>query len=1513
MKKLFTTLFALLIALGGVAQTKYTISMTNGKAYAVVQVGSTVKEVETTEALADMQIKIVADKPAQNMAFAKWTASRGVTLVDETNATTGFIMPARDVAIVAKYRHRQVAGKCGDNMTWSIDPATGVLTIAGTGAMYDYTEDEELSPWAEYMDKIKTVNIGEGVTSIGDYAFIYATDMTSITLPSTLQSIGELAIGGCSSLKHVDLPEGLTTLKWQALYKCTAMDTLLLPSTLTLIDGNAFAECTGIKQITAKMSKVPTMGEGAFRNVPAAIPVYVPYGALEDYKADVEWKHFTNIQGDPNTSGLCYESDDIIWFFDEATGTLTIRGKGAVPGITHYQQSPGYKFASKITSIVVEYGITELGDGLFVVSYNKVKTLTLPMTLTKVSTGVFGNSGSSMTEITCKAMTPPVCGEAAPAAFTKIPKTIPVYVPAGAVDAYKAAPIWKDFTNIQEMPNSGKCGANLYWMFDDETGVLTITGTGAMEDYDEDMNPAGWNPWGDKITSVVIGEGVTGIGDYAFWKCTNIEQITVKATTPPTVGEGAFNDVPKTITLYVPGNKVNTYQKNTDWKVFTNIQPDPTGGTGGESITWAFDAVSSTLTISGTGDMDDWASRAEVPWAELRSDIVTVTIDEGITSVGAHAFDSCAAMTVIHIPATLTAIGDSAFAGCNALLELHAKPATPPTVGAQAFRGVPKECGVFVPTAAADAYKAAAGWSTFAYIIPEGFGGKCGQKALWMFDSATGAMTVVGTGTMTEYGHFELTPWYTHKDNIKSLTVGEGIISISSRAFYSCPALLKLSLPSTLKNIGQGALGQCTNIEEITVKALTPPVTGSIDAFANMREDIPVYVPAGTVAAYRAATSWSHFIYIRTADGNSGTCGADLTWTFDPATGTLTITGSGAMDNWAEDEPKVPWDAVMEDIKTVVMSDEVTNIGDYAFIRATNLETINFPSALTRIGELSFYGCTKLPEVVLPEGFTTLDMQVFENCTSLTNIVLPSTLTAIDGSTFEGCTGLTSIVAKMTTPLVLDASVFNKVPKDIPLYVPAASVALYQAADVWKEFTNIRAIDNAGGTCGTNLTWTFDTPTGVLTIKGLGKMTDWESRTEVSWAEYKDAIKTVVMHVGVQSIGGKAFCDCDVLTSVTIPEGVTKIGTEAFAASDKIPTLTLPATLTEIGDMAFDGCNGLTELIVKATTPPTLALDAFTDVDKAIPVYVPFGSGAAYRAAEGWNEFTHILEEGYAGKCGTDLWWAYNPETGVLEITGTGAMTDWTNAADVPWKAHKAGITHIDIQAGATHIGMNAFSECTVLAVLDMPYTITTIGDYACYNCQAMTTASMSADVVSIGNYAFYGCKALSDDVMSDELESIGDYAFYGCQTFEYLIMPSSLTTIGEAAFGQCTGLKKLTVKAKVPPTVGADAFTKVKNDIPVYVPEGKAKTYRNAEGWDYFTNIIEKLAEGIDNTTVGQAGAIVIGREVVLPDGVNAIVRVYNLGGRCILTTNERQFSLPESGIYVLQAGEARQKLILQ
>ena len=234
--------------------------------------------------------------------------------------------------------------------------------------------------------------------------------------------------------------------------------------------------------------------------------------------------------------------------------------------------------------------------------------------------------------------------------------------------------------------------------------------------------------------------------------------------------------------------------------------------------------------------------------------------------------------------------------------------------------------------------------------------------------------------------------------------------------------------------------------------------------------------------------------------------------------------------------------------------------------------------------------------------------------------------------------------------------------------------------------------------------------------------------------------------------------------------------------------------------------------------------------------------------------------ETYSGTCGTNVNWSLDTETGLLKITGTGAMTG------NPWKSYNSSIKSVEIAEGVTSIGSSAFDGCSGLTSVTIPNSVTSIGSWAFYNCSGLTgvyitdlkawcniefhhsysnplyyahrlylngtlvrkleipegvtaikdyvfaelstirSVTIPNSVISIGYYAFDGCSMLTSVTIPNSVTSIGKSAFLACSKLTSVTIPNSVTSIGEDAFYWCSGLTSVTIPNSVT-SIGNSAF----------------------------------------------------------------------------------------------------------
>ena len=170
------------------------------------------------------------------------------------------------------------SGTCGDDLTWVLDD-TGTLTISGTGTMTDfvYSNYSTSAPWYGKRDRIIKVVIGDGVPSIGEWAFYYCDSLTSIVIPDGVTGIGNYAFSDCTSLTSINIPDSVTSIGTSAFYGCSSLTSVTIPDSVTSIGYSAFYNCTNLTNITIPDS-VTTIGYATFGDCSSLTSVTIGNG-----------------------------------------------------------------------------------------------------------------------------------------------------------------------------------------------------------------------------------------------------------------------------------------------------------------------------------------------------------------------------------------------------------------------------------------------------------------------------------------------------------------------------------------------------------------------------------------------------------------------------------------------------------------------------------------------------------------------------------------------------------------------------------------------------------------------------------------------------------------------------------------------------------------------------------------------------------------------------------------------------------------------------------------------------------------------------------------------------------------------------------------------------------------------------------------------------------------------------------------------------------------------------------
>ena len=322
---------------------------------------------------------------------------------------------------------------------------------------------------------------------------------------------------------------------------------------------------------------------------------------------------------------------------------------------------------------------------------------------------------------------------------------------------------------------------------------------------------------------------------------------------------------------------------------------------------------------------------------------------------------------------------------------------------------------------------------------------------------------------------------------------------------------------------------------------------------------------------------------------------------------------------------------------------------------------------------------------------------------------------------------------------------------------------------------------NPSGYCGgegdgTNLTWTLDWNTGVLTISGTGKMADYGGwGNPAPWCKLD--FSAVSIGSGVTTIGDHAFNNCyNLLTSVTIGGNVTTIGEGAFEWCYSLTSVTIPDSVTTIGDYAFYNCHNLTSMTIPDNVT-TIGYCVFCGCDSLMSVTIggnvtTIGDHAFYNC---YNLTSVTIPDNVT-------------TIGEKAFEYCDSLTTFTVDSNNPsYSNDGCGVLFNKNKTELIQYPIGNLRESYAI-----PDSVTTIGDYAFYNCESLTSVTIPDSVTSIGEGAFEWCYSLTSVTIPDSVTTIGDGAFEGCNNLADVTIPDTVTRIGDWAFNQTPWLESL-------------------------------------------------------------------------------------------------------------------------
>lgn len=224
----------------------------------------------------------------------------------------------------------------------------------------------------------------------------------------------------------------------------------------------------------------------------------------------------------------------------------------------------------------------------------------------------------------------------------------------------------------------------------------------------------------------------------------------------------------------------------------------------------------------------------------------------------------------------------------------------------------------------------------------------------------------------------------------------------------------------------------------------------------------------------------------------------------------------------------------------------------------------------------------------------------------------------------------------------------------------------------------------------------------------------------------------------------------------------------------------------------------------------------------------------------------NIYAEVYEGSCGTNVRYSLDTSTGVLNITGTGAMTNYSSSSSVPWDSYRSYIKTVEISDGLSSIGEKAFRYCSNLTSVKIPNSVTGIGRYAFADCTSLTSVKISDNLTSIEQSTFESCSSLTSITVPNSVTSIIKYAFRRCTSLTSVVLGNNVTSIGNDVFSGCSSLTDMYNYAENIPTTDYEAFNSQNlSTSTLHVPASVLEAYKTTAPWSQF-GTIEAIPDGV-------------------------------------------------------------------
>ena len=779
-----------------------------------------------------------------------------------------------------------------------------------------------------------------------------------------------------------------------------------------------------------------------------------------------------------------------------------------------------------------------------------------------------------------------------------------------------------------------------------------------------------------EITKVVLPSTVTSLGSYAFYYCRSLTSIYIPSGVTY-IPEECFSSCTSLSIISLPSNLTGIgycafrYCSGLSDVTIPNKVTYIGGGAFQGCNLARVNIPASVRTIQTAAfdsyhDLDVYVSDLTA-WCNLS----TADDDEYSDIFGSakphlyyNSYGSTGLWTAFSIPSGVTQIRYQAFSKFSDIQRII----LPSSITSIQSEGLPQKALIVVPDGEKSRFTSMLGSS---YRIYENSELKYINKIYYKVDAANHTASIldyydedyineqtITTGNETYTVTAIDNRAFKNHPEMEGFKIPSTVTSIGDYAFQDC-ALSYIAIPKGVTNIGNGAFKGCNNLTSVRVFS-TVPVAINNNTFSN-RGSATLHVPAGSKDAYVAAAYWTQFGNIEDdevpqpiifADDNvKALCVAN--WDLD-GDGELSTAEASEVTNFGD---------VFKNNRTITSFDELqyftslTSIGEQTFQYCTALTSVTIPSWITTIGESAFNNCTGLLRVNITdlEAWCNISFEspqanpllyahyLYLNGERIDDLVIPNSVEAFLSYTFRGG-WFSSVTIPSITNFIYGTGQFgNSKIGEITLNTSVNSYSFYQATinhliispsmtyagnlafyEAHIENLEIPYSENAITWDSGHDSWgMFEWATiGTATVDRYIKQS-FGSNKRSAFYQTNISRLTVGSHAGYSS---DALCQGCRITDLYF-DGITEISSNAFYSSGWSNTITnihLPQGLTSIGNDAFRLCP-ISTVTIENETPIEIGQSTFSNRQSAT-LYVPYGSAAAYEAADGWKEFKEIIE-----------------------------------------------------------------------------------------------------------------------------------------------------------------------------------------------------------------------------------------------------------------------------------------------